>query len=568
MKLQPNFFLSIFVLLLSLMASASNAEKLISMVDRTPLAIDETFELTVRYSGKRNSGQPDFSELENDFTILGSSQSNQYRSINGQITAFTDWKITLAPKKKGDLLIPSFKFSGIISDAVIIKVTEPQQAPEGQLKDVFVETVIEKDSAHVQEQILVLYRLYYSVNVDSLDNEPLELENVLKEDLPVARYTRKIAGQQYHVVEFGHAIFPQTSGELVIPELKWTAKIPTGSRRSFFDSGRIKIRRLRTDAKTLTIHPQAPSFPTDSAWIAAEELKLTESWSKAPSQFKLGEPITRTITLDAKGVSAPQLPQIIDEQPNSSIKIYPDQPQTNNDVQNNGVQSKRVESAAVVVNKPGEHILPPIKIHWWNVKTGRLEIAKIPERKIIVVGDTLVEPENTTAGSPTGQLDNNSAQALSPEDAANLILWKILSVILAIVAIVFAVLWWNLKRQSVSTEDAPRDKSSIAVKPRQNQLKRSCKNNEAQDIRRDLLAWAGVYWEKNPPKTLSQITERVNNEALSKLIYSLDSQLYSDKKDGNIDGHAIFSALETWINSSKKSAKESDEGLPQLYPTS
>ena len=45
-------------------------------------------------------------------------------------------------------------------------------------------------------------------------------------------------------------------------------------------------------------------------WLPSELLSLHQEWQPSPDEFKVGEPITRTITLTVAGLSEEQLPEI------------------------------------------------------------------------------------------------------------------------------------------------------------------------------------------------------------------------------------------------------------------
>src|SRR5690606_27246441 len=97
------------------------AGNLTASVDRDTLALTETFTLTLRYDEQINA-TPDYELLQKDFDILNTRSGTQMSIINGSMEASTEWKIALAPKRIGKLLIPSFNVDGAISDAIEITI--------------------------------------------------------------------------------------------------------------------------------------------------------------------------------------------------------------------------------------------------------------------------------------------------------------------------------------------------------------------------------------------------------------------------------------------------------------
>lgn len=571
-----SLWLFLCALFAAALSSQSQADSLTSTVNRDLISVDETLELTVRYSGKRTQQQPDFSQLSEDFEILSTSQSNQFQSINGKVTSSTNWTMILAPRQKGRLIVPSFRFDGQVSDALIVSVVEAAPTPAGKVKDVFIETVVDKNSVYVQEEVIVRYKLYYSINVDSLDAQPLKLDNVVKVDLPDTRYTRKIDNKLYRVAEYAYALFPQNSGTLEIPVLLWDLKIPKkNSNRTLFGfSGRYEISRQRTEKKTIEVRPRPASFPAGKPWIPARELTLQQAWSSPPSTFKVGEPITRNITLKAKGLMASQLPQITQDIDNGDVKTYADQPSINDDKSDKGVQAERVESAAVVIAGNGPITLPKIRIPWWDTSTDSLKYAEIPAQTIQssapAVGNTNSGRSANTAAPSTSEVPEPDQISVSEQSSAaienlkdQVLLWQAVCLFLLLTLLSNIALWWRSRKGLASKPKA--HSKQAGKKVLWSQLAKSCKTNKPQDIRDTLLVWAKYYWQDDKIFTLDDIGKKVNDDEVIQQLRQLDMALYSTKTGDNVSGEKLIKALKQAIDK-QHSSKENDQ-LQAFYAT-
>lgn len=571
--------IGLMLVLLSGVAVAAASSELSAIVDRSTIGLDETLQLTVRYSGSRQQGQPNFDELNTQFDILSSSQSNQFRSVNGQVTSYTDWVMLLAPKREGTLFIPSFRYAGAISDAIEITVTAANQTPRGTLKDVFVETIVDKSSVFVQEQFIIKYRLYYSVNVDSLDAEPLELENAVKESLPDVRFSRRINDQLYRIAEFSYAVYPQTSGTLEIPVLIWDVKIPkAGSRQSFMGlSGRYEVSRLRTDAATVEVKPRPASYPADAPWLPAQTIEISENWSKAPEDFNVGEPITRTITLKAEGLMAAQLPKIWGDRAVDGVKSYADQPELNDEKSENGLVGVRRESAAVVASQAGEATLPAIRIPWWNTTTDALEYAEIPARTIRTVASSSAEDSGTGAIEKEATETGTSAPPHANDAALqNLgrvaMFWRTVSGILFLVALVAftAAGYFALRsRSSLAAHDRRRSEDpamghALAEKNAYRAFQRACANKDALSARKNLITWAQYRWGPQV-LTLDDVAAQLQSPEATPVLRQLDAALYS-KHEGAFDGEALARLIKA-AKDSARSQQNRDTTLEGFYAT-
>lgn len=552
-----------YCVLIVLLSSAGvcSADSLVSKVDRQTIGKDETLQLTVRYSGSNQRGEPNFASLEKQFEVLSTSKSNHMQSVNGRFTSHTDWVLILLPKEEGKLIIPSFQHAGQVSDALEITVSKPQEAPKGTLKDVFLETIIDQDSVYVQQQLIVKYRLYYAVNLESVETEPLELENVLKEQLPESRYSRNIKNKRYSIAEFSYALFPQTSGEVTIPSLTWDIKIPKSNRnqRYFGFSGRYEISRQRTDAKTITVKPRPDAFPKDKPWIPATTITLTETWSKSPENFNVGEPSTRTISLNAKGLMASQLPQIWGGHEGDAIKSYADKPELDDEKTDTGINSSRIESAAVVVTQNGSSTLPSIRIPWWNVDTDTLQYAELSEQVLRASGE---KPSTSVLDNVPVQRDG---EHIDSEEFSylkkQLRTWQLVSIALMLLIAFLLLLLFKKGKTSANTHGLllteTNEKMAYA------KLKKACNTNTPHDIRVALLEWAKYRWPNSNVKNLSDVASKISDTDFKQETLNIDAALYSKGTHITVDGKSMLAKIQRCVQ--EKSKNDPTENLQSFY---
>lgn len=532
-------FQRIFLLLtLAFTVSLSSfvaAATLVSKVDRATLSIDETVQLNITFSGANTNQSPNLNLLNSDFEVLSSNQSTMMRTYNGRVTTSTEWTVILGPKRTGKLIIPSFNVDGTISDALEITVTSSQPIAAGQQRDISIETIVSKDSVYVQEQIKLTHRLAFdsSINIDQLDAEPLVLDNAVIEKLPDTKYQKNINGRTYLVFEYSYAIFPQASGEIVIPSLRWNLRIAKSNRRSFFDNmGNYELKRQRTDEKTIAVKPKPIIFPADKPWLPAENLVLQESWSQDPSSFKLGEPLTRTVIVQANGLTSSQLPQFTQEPNTNDIKFYADQPVLKDDQKETGVISQRIESAAIVAAKTGELTIPGEEIPWWNTKTDRLEFLYIEPRVINVASSSSNSGTGNLSQTQTNTTNTDSANEIPvlPTNSKSLQIWQALTLFFASLSIVLAYFAFFKSAQSTTREanNSSEIKLFEATEIQAwNFLSRHLSNKDLPAARKQLIVWFSVL-HTTPINSIDEIIDGINDKNLSSRLKSFDETLYGN----------------------------------------
>ena len=138
--------------------------------------------------------------------------------------------------------------------------------------------------------------------------------------------------------------------------------------RDFFGSRMTKTKRVLSKEITLNVKPAPTSF-TGKNWLAAEKLELNQEWSGDIQQMKVGEPLTRTLTLQGVGTTVGQLPELSAIKTDANLKAYPDQPVLNEQKLADGITASRQEKIALIPSTAGKHVLPAIEIPWFNTKT-------------------------------------------------------------------------------------------------------------------------------------------------------------------------------------------------------
>ena len=303
-----------WTILLLLLVQGTGHAGLTSTVERTIVSDLDLIVLTIRATDEDFATKIDFSPLNKDFEIINqSSRENRSISIvNGQTTnvSYKDHVFTLRPRKVGEIFIPALKGGGKATRPIRIKVTKQTNSQIQRMRElVFFETSVDKNSVFVQEQILYSVKLFYSESIRGDFPKPPPLENTIVENVEEEkRYESIINGKRYYVLEKKYALFPQSSGKLLIPKESFIGTYGLGG----VFSGR---QRISATSKQLevTIKPVPRSF-SGQHWIPAEKLEVEDFWDKDETELIEGEPINRKIEISAKGIDEAMLPEISDEE--------------------------------------------------------------------------------------------------------------------------------------------------------------------------------------------------------------------------------------------------------------
>lgn len=538
------FFLYITILVLSSHGFAANIQV---QVDRNPVALGESFQVTFSTSESVN-GEPDFSPLEKSFSVLGQSSSSKMTLVNGVSSNTVSWTVVLMAEKSGNQLIPPIGFGKDRSRAVKVEVKNAKRGASGAVtasQGIFLEVDVEPKNPYVQAQVIYTMKLYHQVEIAQarLDEPTLGDDAVIEKLGEDTNYRTTRGGLPYHVVERKYAVFPQKSGELKFPPLTLEAQIVTGGRRSgigaFFGRQNTQRKRLQSNAVTLDVQPIPGTF-SGQHWLPAEDIQLSEDWSADLSELKAGVPVTRTIALLAKGMTVGQLPELGVLQPVKSdagggeVTLYPDQPNLHEEKEANGIFSFREEKTAMIPSRAGEYTLAAVEIPWWNTKTNKMEIAHLPERVMFVAPDS----QSTSTQLPVVNVSRPAVisplqTAIHPPSSQQLY-WKWVALALAFAWLATGLLWWYLHQQAGKSINQPRPKTDeIQTQAAIKKLKQACAKQAPQQAKEALLLWAKGRWPDSPPTSLGAIESRCNDTLqhelghLNKLLYQRQSEPWS-----------------------------------------
>lgn len=551
---------SILTIVLILLAAPSWAS-LSSQVDRTQIESNETLQLTVTYSGKSSNGEPNFSQLQSDFEIISNSRQQQYSWINGEQKSSTDWKLLLLPKKQGRLTIPALNFNGDTSKAISIVVRAANTNPAaGANQPVFIQTSIDKDSAYIQEQIMLTHRLHYSLPLQDISISEFDIPDAIIQQVSEERFNKRINGKNYSIIEVKFALFPQSVGKLSIPQQRFSAFETSGSQFGGFFSRGNRLVRL-TEEKTIDILPK-PSHISAANWLPSSQVTLEESWSNSSDTLTAGEPITRTIKMTALGLTASQI-QPLPSIENTGLKLYPDQAVLEDKQTNRGILGVRAESVAIVPNQEGQLRLPAIELKWWDTVNNRIQTSRLPEKIFTVVAAT-TSPQISIEDSPAINLTTSAETAVNPPAVSQLTHWS-LTLNALLIAVIVGLLYL---RRNDPTKPMTKEITRLPnAKQRLNQIAKQAADNNLDAMRDSILLWGAEVFSQQPPRSLNQLADLMANPELKQQFGLLDQGLFKSDNDNSIevDTAEIIKCLKSFSGTNNHPSSRGTQ-LKPLYP--
>ena len=399
-------------------------------------------------------------------------------------------------------------------------------------------------------------KLYFSVPLENSQLNEVKVDEAMVEQLgDITHYSTQLNGKTFEVYERKSVIFPQVSGEMVIPGPIYTGEI--GSR--FFGGGR-PIRVSHPPIR-LQVLPKPASYPSNAQWIPAQELSLDYNWRGNPQQLNVGEPITLDLTLRGQGLSSAQLPNL-DLDGVKGLKYYPDQAQTTENKDERGITGIRKQSIAIVATKGGSITLPEIRIPWWNIERQQLEYAVLPAQRLSANGASQNQSEQATASQEESANETTSAapQGHQTEIKEGINVWMIVSAILLLLWLATLTLWLKAPKKHI-LEETKNQNNTMSANAKRRNLKKACRNNDPEATRAAVIDWASNLWGQSF-SSLSQVIQACEDKTLSSALSELDYTLYSATGNSAWQGEYLWQLL----NAYKPGLDQKNDPLTPLYP--
>ncbi|MBK1695256.1 hypothetical protein CKO09_10990 [Chromatium weissei] len=577
----------IFIALLNSAAAPAATGTFEAQVDRNRLSLNETLTLQLTADSDA-SGEPDVTPLTANFDILNRGESTMTSIINGAMSHTRQWTLELAPKRDGQLTIPPLTLNALHSQAVEITVTAT--AENSADKPMFVEVKTDITAPYVQQVVDYQVRMYFQERPQRAELTEPTADGATIERVGEDRGEETfINGRRYTVMERHYRLIPQRSGEILIQSPRLNAVIfdSRAAKRgdpfadfdqafggAFFQNLPSSGRRVIERAANVTLTVRAQPNDSGATWLPATSLQLSEEWTPSPPLFRVGEPLTRTVTITATGVTAAQLPDLQMDAVDG-MQIYADQAQPETLPGATAVALKRMK-IALIPTRAGTLTLPEMRLAWWNTTTDTRQVAVIPARTVDVMNAPAAAnapPISVAAAPPEVAAPASQPSEKLPVVATSEIKsfgewWQGLALLFGLLWLGTLAWWWRERRDRAMPKlpqiaTTQRHMSLIAIKK---QIEAACLAQNARAARAALLDWALARWPQQPPRGLTELSQRWNDAESAAVLDALNRAIYAPTEMA-WNGAMAWSVLSVQLQRSEANTlRAMNDSLPPLYP--
>lgn len=459
-------------------------------------------------------------------------------------------------------------------------------------------------SIYVQQQAPYTVRLYFD---DTIRNGELAAPNpadAVVEQLGEEKHGTTVRdGRRFNVIERNYAIAPEKSGVLRIPPVTFSGvqvapqsadeqpRQPASADpadellasmlrntpfandpliRRAFSSGMLSeetTQPISAQSAAITVDVKQRPAAVRGDWLPAEAITLHDSWRDTPPRLKAGEPATRIITIEAKGLSASQIPPLSTGQP-ANARLYPDAADNESRTDGKIVIGTRQQKVTYIPDAQGKLNIPAVDLAWWDVVADAPRVATLPSMSLNVApnADLGAAAGTNAATAPTrviaerGHGANANWRTVLVDHRTELALAALAAALLA----AFGVAMGRSRRRrdalvaATGPESAPQRAASLRA------LDKACAANDPFAAATALLDLGQAQWPNDPPRGLGALASRLEDGAEE--VGALNRHLFGATGPSTWQGDALRQAMRGGLKPRRTADSSGDDVLQALYP--
>ncbi|KHT63957.1 BatD [Photobacterium gaetbulicola] len=421
---------------------SSYAAQAVATVSKNIVGVNEVFQLTISVDDNVNTNALDLSVLDDDFNYGSPSVSSGTSFVNGVVTRQTEWKIAVAAKEIGEFTIPSFRVGASQTDPITMTVMKSanKTATSSSKPEIRIDAESNKDHLYVGESIRYTVRIRIGEQMSQAALQAPSGDGLNVKQLGEDRQVETVLnGRRYLIITRDYQITANKAGDILLRGAKFTGNLIKGN-RGFGSTLQIPFEQQADD---LTLSVQAKPADYQGLWLPTEALELEQQWQPDVKEIKVGEPVSRTITLRIKNAEQSSLPNLNLQYPDS-VRVYDETPIYGSDNDFTFMTIKQV----IIPRQAGEITLPALSINWWNTASSRQETSNIDGLTLTVLpGDP-----STQAYLPPQALQLDNAEQVPGNVQTEIIhdrgWWPWLSLCLGLLWVATVLLWLTEKNKS------------------------------------------------------------------------------------------------------------------------
>lgn len=484
-------------------------------IDDLSLEVGVSTTLTLTVENMDNAEFKSIEGIEN-FDVLSSGQSSSTQIINNKSTTKIQLNFDLMPKAVGDYqLIGYVVYNGktYSTNTLEVHVDEKSESTEGEVSDLFIKTILSKESVYFGQKLVLTYELYSQYNVEDYGFvDEVKLDGFIAKDLPTEQLKANyetINGNKYVKYEVKKTILtPITSGSLKIPATNFQVNLSTGD---FFNASKA-VYLNTTEQEVLVKALPLDQQPSDFSGLVGQ-LDVEAEYSM--DEVDYGQSLTVHVTLS--GDCNLEILDVLDSKTPEGFTKYETEKDLKEDVSSNQYYAQKEFEVILVPQATGQITIEPISISYFDDSENRYKEAVIPGKTIQVNGEmpTTSSDINPVSSGKT-ELEPILITQINPSktDYTYFMIkknhvYRVVAVLILIV-IGLGIVFFFYKKQK---------KQDRHLQQLYRRIKKGKDNNAAYDLLNEMIKYR--YQMSLKASSRSEIQKKISNEVLVKNIFDI-----------------------------------------------
>ena len=502
-----------------------------AQVNVQTLTLGDALQLTIEADQKVRQN-PDLSALSTQFRIVGSKQMTISSYTGGEPRFTTRWRVILRPLKQGAISIPAIRVGDERSLPISLTVLANERSASPLLsRQLILETELDTNEIYLHSQSILTVKLFHKQPLpeDARLSHPITTDAVIKPLGEDRRFSTRVRGQNYQVLERRYGIYPQQTGLIRLEPITYN----DGKPRSLDQP-------LQKNATEIAVLPQAHQ-KRPGYWLPTTQV-LFEDNLQPRNSTTMGQPIKRRLTLEAHGIIASELPALSPLK-NELADIQLDNVILEEQMTDKGIISTRSEELTITPYERGEITLQEIRIPWWDVSQDREKEVALAARLINVSAASNADtPDNTEKVVLSDAIEATDTEEMAEstpnsEEQSTLLIW-----ILTALAVISSLGWlYSFHRIRKSKEKAPEvtplensvediEHYDLAEASSFGELTQACDQNHCAASQILLLEWAQHSWPDDEIYNNEDVARASGSQTLQLLLMDMEHHLSHDEE--------------------------------------
>ncbi|MFJ2479084.1 hypothetical protein ACIOWE_02265 [Pseudomonas sp. NPDC087598] len=205
---------------------------------------------------------------------------------------------------------------------------------------------------------------------------------VMPPDGQAQHLNQTIDGQSFSGLRYSYLITPNVAQRYDIPAL--TVRATPGQAMTEISAHSEPVQFSAA---------QPPGFQPGETPLVANAVRFSQSVVNSATPLKIGDSITRQLTLQADGALAMALPiPALGDVPGLSRYAKTPQVTSVDDGRGDILGGQRIDNVTYRIDKAGSHALPAIDVKWWDASTQQLRTANVPAVSFDAAANSAYKP--------------------------------------------------------------------------------------------------------------------------------------------------------------------------------